>query len=171
MAGPTYGAADDRGGNRQAALPNGVPLRLQSPRTRQRVPGNSVDGTAAELVDIGATGPGATNASDRGRLGVEGQQYQQPPPPTQSPQQPQQMPQPQQASAEARQQQTTEAVTIPPRALPQQSQGLPQQNASTMLPSLGPLAEEVQSRAHESVVRRELVHEVHVQQVEPTRAR
>ena len=75
VAGPTYGAADDRGGNRQATLPNGVRLRLQSPRTRQRVSGNSVDGTAADLVD-GATGPGATNTSDGVRLGVEGQQHQ-----------------------------------------------------------------------------------------------
>ena len=162
-AGPSYGAAGDRGGDRaQSALPNGVPLRLQNVGVRPRASDDAASVTA-EHGDTGMTGPGATITSNRDGSGLGGQQQEQP----QAPQQPQQPSPPQQATPAARPRQTQEAANPPPRVEPHELQALRQQDAATVPQPTEALADAVQSRAHESVVRRELVQEVHVQQVEP----
>ncbi|CAE7938908.1 ATG18, partial [Symbiodinium necroappetens] len=67
-AGPTYGAAGDggEGGNRQSAMPNGVPLRLQNAGVRSRDSGDIVERAAATQVDASQTGPGATTTRGAG---------------------------------------------------------------------------------------------------------
>ena len=69
VAGPAYGAAEE-GGNRQSAIPNGVPLRLQNPGV---MPGTSEDGarqSAVKARNSGTTVPADASADARDASGL-----------------------------------------------------------------------------------------------------
>ena len=156
-AGPAYGAAEE-GGNRQSAIPNGVPLRLQNPGV---MPGTSEDRARQSAVrarNYGTTVPADADADARDASGLGEQATT-----MEHPQQPQQSSPP--AAATQRQQQ---AEVTGPSQLAAQPLGDPSHvHAPSSAPGLTrPVVEAVQQRARESLVHRELVQELHVQHVD-----
>ena len=155
-SGPSYGAAEPEGGSRQSVvLPNGV-------TSRRSVVETDAGRMRAEGPFVGPTGSAATGQEGNGVSGLGGL-VQQDHSPAQQPQHSTEQQQRQEHTE--RQQQASASAGIPPQ-YPEEPVEVHVQEPRPTLVRHQPLHDEVQQRAHESVLRRELVQEVHVRQAE-----